>query len=188
MRPQLFVPTFLRFKFLIVLGFLLQAAAGSTWNLEQIKKSLTSSPVLDGNVGFSPAWQVDSPVIVMAVDVGVEGEGEKTTFVLNHAVLKNLKDVPIKEYRLGWVVIYSDAQKKPDVHFGTLLTLQPAIGANAVSEVRDKLAPSIALRDQIKFVSFFVMDAKLEDGTVFHQDAERMASDQYERVWPKKKN
>jgi hypothetical protein len=150
-------------------------------SVDQIKKNQTL-PVTepDDSTGFVPAWQDSSPAVVTQFTVSVENG----SFVISEVALKNTTDVPVAEYRLGWVVVYADAQKKPEVHSGEFMQLSKAANGMATS---DKAVP-VSIGKGVKALSLFVMDSKSQDGRVFHEDEDKVAQSQYQRVWTPTKN
>lgn len=132
------------------------------------------------------SWQEQSPVMLQEFTVAVDDKAEN--FILKRIVLRNTSDVPVASYRLGWVLVYADAERKPDVGLGTGVTLTVPIEPNSKGEYRDNLVAKIPFNTTVKAVSFFLADVQLQDNRIFHEDLDRIASSTHDHVLPPKQD
>ena len=150
-----------------------------------------SIPYPEG-IATTSARQSDGPAFIREATFGIGDETDNCTphcITLMRIVLRNRSDAPITSYRLGWVIVSDDAKKPPEVHVGNSIPLFKAIGPKQEREFSDNLAPLLPALPTIRMICYFVAEAQQEDGRVFTQDREKMASEQYDLVWsPSKAN
>jgi len=136
------------------------------------------------------AKQLEAPAFLREATFGIvadECTSPSHCIVLQRMVLRNKGAAPITTYRLGWVVVFADPKKPAEVHVGNAVTLYQAIGPNQEREFNDNLVPVVQVGATIRMISYFVAEVRQEDGNLFAQDLNRIASDQYDQVWTRSK-
>jgi hypothetical protein len=147
------------------------------------KRVSTCSPE---GIGVISARQSDGPAFLRQATFRIIDDTENCTslcFALDYIVLMNRSEAPITGYRLGWVIVSADAKKPPEVHVGNSIALFKAIGPKQEREFSDNLAPLIPATPAIKLICYFVAEVQQENGRVFTQDRDKIASEQYDLVW-----
>ena len=132
-------------------------------------------------IATTSARQSDGPAFIREATFGIGDETDNCTphcITLMRIVLRNRSDAPITSYRLGWVIVSDDAKKPPEVHVGNSIPLFKAIGPKQEREFSDNLAPLLPALPTIRMICYFVAEAQQEDGRVFIQDREKIASEQ----------
>jgi hypothetical protein len=78
--------------------------------------------------------------------------------------------------------------KKPaEVHVSNSVALYQVIGPNQEREFNDNLLPVVQVGPTIRMISYFVAQVQQEGSSLFTQDLNRIASDQYDQVWTRSK-
>lgn len=103
------------------------------------------------------ARQSESPAFIREATFGIGDDTEPCTptphcITLNRIVLWNRSDAPITSFRLGWVIVFSDAKKPAEVHLGKSITVTKAIGPKQEQEFSDNLIPFVQAIPTIKMI------------------------------------
>lgn len=172
------------------ISLLVLAVALSSGNAEPTRNKVLSLRVSEGIVTTS-ARQPESPAFIREATFGIDHDTANCTpscIALNRIVLRNRSDVQITAYRLGWAIVFADPKRPAEVHVGNSIALIKAIGPKQEREFIDNLAPSVQASLTVKMICYFVAEVQQEDGRVFSEDRNKIASDQYDQVWtPSKK-
>ena len=169
----------------VAVSLLLLVIALCSVNAKTASNKRVSTSYPEGIVTTS-ARQSDSPAFLREATFGISDDTENCTshcFTLDHIVLMNRSEAPITSYRLGWVIVSDDAKKPSEVHVGNSIALFKAIGPKQEREFSDNLAALIPATPTIKLICYFVAEVHQEDGRVFTQDRDKIASEQYDLVW-----
>ena len=169
----------------LAVSLLLLGIALCSVNARSAKQQTVSKRFPEGIVTTS-ARQAESPAFIREATFGITDDADNCTshcFALNRMVLTNKSEAPITSYRLGWVIVSADAKEPPEVHVGNSIALFNAIGPKQEREFSDNLAPLLPALPTIRMICYFVAEVQQEDGRVFTQDREKIASEQYDLVW-----
>jgi hypothetical protein len=169
----------------VTVSLLLLGIAFCSVNAKPASNKPVSTRYSEG-IGTTITPQPDSPAFIREATFGVSDDTENCTrhcIALDHIVLMNRSEAPITSYRLGWVIVSADAKKPPEVHVGNSIALFKAIGPKQEREFSDNLAPLMPATPAIKLICYFVAEVQQENGRVFTQDRDKIASEQYDLVW-----
>lgn len=122
-----------------------------------------------------PVLQSDSPLVLLRATHGRND-------LLEHAVVRNLSKSTIRSYRMGWIVVYRDAQKKPEVHPGELISVQGGIKPKGFHDVPSQRVPGSLLNHEVRAVMFFVAEVQFDDGRVFKADTNQIVEREMPRL------
>ncbi len=173
----------------VFVSLLLLGIALCSVNARSAKQQTVSKRFPEGIVTTS-AFQAESPAFMREATFGITDDADNCTphcIALNRMVLTNKSEAPITSYRLGWVIVSADAKKLPEVHMGNSIALFNAIGPKQEREFSDNLAPFVNAVPTIKLICYFVAEVQQENGRVFTQDRDKIASDQYDLIWSRAK-
>jgi len=161
--------------------FCLWLALAGSGNAQSTKDKIPSPGTMTGT-----AKQLEAPAFLREATFGIvtdECTSPSHCIVLQRMVLRHKGGAPITSYRLGWVVVFADPKKPAEIHLGNPVALYQAIGRNQEREFNGNLVPVVQVSATIRMISYFVAELRQEDGTLFTQDLNRIASDQYDQVW-----
>jgi hypothetical protein len=169
----------------MTISLLLLGIAFCSVNAKPASNKYVSTRYPEGIV-TTAARQSDSPAFLREATIGISDDTENCAghcFTLDHVILMNRSEALITRYRLGWVIVSADAKKPPEVHVGNSIALLKAIGPKQEREFSDNLAALIPATPTIKRICYFVAEVQQQDGRVFTQDRDKIASEQYDLVW-----
>ena len=169
----------------VVVCLLLPGIVLCSVNAKPTRNKAASTLRTEGIVTTS-ARQSDSPAFIREATFGIGDDTDNCTphcITLSRIVLRNRSDAPITSFRLGWVIVSADAKKPAEVHVGNSISLTKAIGPKQEQEFSNNLVPHVQAIPTIKMICYFVAEVQQENGRVFTQDRDKIASDQYDQVW-----
>ena len=172
--------------YLPVVMFCLWLGLAGSSNAQSTKDEVPSQGTIT-----TTAKQLEAPAFLREATFGIvtdECTSPSHCIALQRIVLRNKGAAPIASYRLGWVVVFADPRKPAEVHVGNSVALYQVIGPNQEREFNDNLLPVVQVGPTIRMISYFLAEVQQEGSSLFTQDLNRIASDQYDQVWTRSKH
>jgi hypothetical protein len=120
------------------------------------------------HLAMSPVQQTDCPLAI-----------RQTTHAMVDAftggVLQNAGDKTVVSYKMGWVLVFRNAKRKPEVTVGKIMNVPAGIESGATVVVPAQGVWVAKIHEDAKVVAFFVADVEFADGTHFTSDIDQMA-------------
>jgi hypothetical protein len=156
-------------------AFLVLPGTLSGWAQPQSSQSqspkLAEAPIPRSGVGMLLVIQEDCPLKLVETTHSIPD-------LLKSARFENKSARTVVSYRMGWITLFRDSDRKSEVTIGKAMNVPAGIQAGGSATVPAQGLWISSIPGGAKLIGFFVADVEFADGTHYAPDMDRIVSEQ----------
>ena len=130
------------------------------------------------------AQQGNAPIFITASTAAVDQSAPN--LLLRHAVIRNNSNVGVTGYKLGWILVFRDKDRKPEVHsqsnyneiwiapHGKVELGQPMEQDDLTDNY--SLLPPVTASPNLRAIKYFVASVRFADKSTYRENAKKLAA------------